>query len=299
MNELQKNRNDAVQRIAQLEDQLSNLNRQIQRASPQDNQRPVSPLTSAGNVHSVRPKTEAAQLRSQVEQVGRQLSDSRGYLADIERQIQFADALEGAEAEVVTAGKEHKKAQSRVQEIEVMRDRAAERLTKRRADFASELAMLERHQSDAAKDYATALKSEDASQIKSSEQRLSEAGRALDEARARQDVQQQVVDAIENDVTALEADLENAIKVAAGLHKQLHQAKAIVAGKQWDAKVQELVQIGAELLVARRLGGLNVGALDKVHLPVFSTYRAGPVMLRDIESAAAGSSDVADADEAA
>lgn len=287
MQTLQTSRDDAVRSISTLEDQVSNLMRQMERSNNAEEKASISPFEQQTRVHQVNAKSDKAKLNEQLNQLRGQISRSRQTLAEMDRRIAFEGSVKAAKQDATNTRKAKDEALAKVGEIEQRRDALVSRLQGMRNELAGGAAAIQEAHSDAAKGYGAAFSQGNAAEVKQTEKILTEAVIALEAFRAKERVKQDVFRAMESDIEGIDCELASQKESVVSLDEQLHKAESILISIKWDAKVDELLQIGAELLDAQRSAGISDASLEKISLPRLSSYRALPLSFSDIKNAAA------------
>ncbi|GHU35457.1 hypothetical protein AGMMS50256_30710 [Betaproteobacteria bacterium] len=124
-------------------------------------------------------------------------------------------------------------------------------------------------EADAARAYARSIAGADDAAEKEASDRLKKAQTATANVRGKITANAAVLDALRNELAALEEQAQ-AARDEASEHRT-RMARAILTGLEarWDSIADELAAVGAEIQSARRNAGFGGDAFWKLHIPLF------------------------------
>lgn len=290
MKQLQNLRDEKASQLHAAEDRLTALKKERDRALERERNAPgshYSPADQAPRRVAVNQAAQSVEMSKTISSLERSISDMRGVLAGLDREIAFVVEVASADKALQAAREELTEAEDTGAEIERKRRLVTQKLQHIQAEYDGELESARALENEATDAYASAVSEGDAKAESAATTKLRKATAALQEAQAKQPGMHKVIDALEAEANALDSQLTAAIAEAAEARNGMYRAAAIKLGVQWDKVAAELVEIGGKLLAAQQLCGMASKPMDDLHLPLFSAYQARPLGAREVKAKAA------------
>lgn len=284
--QLQEQRNQLVRDLYAAEDRLSAMEGEYTRAKQREQNSAHSHMPNEGPANRVQTRvvSESGKLATSISSLQRDISDQRRVLADLDRAISFGTEVEQAEASHQEAVAASEQAQETLNNLRGSRKELAARLEQLRTEAEQRLYQAAQDERSSAEAYTEALKSGSTDTSQAGE-KMRQSSVALAAAKQEHAGKQQVFEALESELSALDKQIAAAECVAGEAGLAVQRAIAIKLGIAWDKQVNRIVSLGNELLAARKAAGLPVDGLRDINIPRFSTYRAKAIGVRELEEA--------------
>lgn len=292
LQEMKTERNQSMRNVLRLEEKLTALTREQERAKQAGPARDdYSPWENQGSRVELNVSSPVAALGKRIASTKRELSDARQEVSGLDRRIDYQEELLSADQTLKKAVTAERAATKQLDDVRFERSQMAERLDRLEQEATAALGEARAEETASKEAYATAVTASEGGNEAAAADRLEIASSSLAKALSHYQAKQQAFGRLREGLAQLDAAVGVAEQAAVDAVQSVARAQAFKLSAQWDAEVERLKVMGGQLLMARKQAGLPVDELSKLYLPKFDTLHATPLCIRDLERCA----DVGDA----